>query len=298
MSNVISTLSGLVVPRKRGLVTRFVVAQPIAAIGLAVLILFCIAAIGADVLAPYDPTSLSYTDIFAPPSAAHWMGTDEFGRDIFSRILYGARTALTIGLVSSIVGCTVGALIGIASAYFGGIVDLVIQRIMDILLAFPIIILALVIVAALGQYKIGEVDVSLLIAIAIPAVPNVARVLRSSALSVRTMQYVDAAQALGFSTTRIILRHIAPNVIAPYLVLLTAYMGQAILLEASLSYLGLGVGEPTPAWGLMLSGTAADAFRDAPWQVLFPGLAISITVFGFNLFGDGLRDWLDPKFGD
>ena len=284
--------------KRRGPLAEFARTQPVAICGLAVLVIFVIAAIGADILAPYDPMQLSYRELYAPPSADHWMGTDEFGRDIYSRILYGARTALTVGLVSSLLGCTIGALIGTASAYFGGVVDMVLQRLVDILLAFPIIILALIVVTALGHHKIGPVDVSLLIAIALPAVPNVARVVRSAALSVCTLPYIDAARSFGFSHTRIILRHIVPNVTAPYLVMLTAYMGQAILLEATLSYLRLGVGEPTPAWGLMLSGAATDAFMEAPWQVIFPGLAISLTVFGFNLFGDGLRDWLDPKFNE
>ena len=167
---------------------------------------------------------------------------------------------------------------------------------MDILLAFPIIVLALVVVAALKTVVLFGIDINLIIAIAIPIVPRVCRVVRAAALSVRVMPYVDAARAAGYSDSRIIFRHMAPNVVAPYLIMFTAFMAQAILLEASLSFLGLGVTEPTPAWGLMLSGNAADFYREAPWMILFPGLAISLAVFAFNLFGDSLRDYLDPRF--
>jgi peptide/nickel transport system permease protein len=171
----------------------------------------------------------------------------------------------------------------------------VISSFIDIMLSFPIIVLALVVVAVLGKGQLFGIDFNLIGAIAIPVIPKVARVLRSSALAIREMPYIDAARAAGFSTTRIIFRHIVPNVTAPYLILFTAYVAQAILLEASLSFLGLGVTEPTPAWGLMLSGNAADFYREAPWMIIFPGVAISLAVFAFNLFGDALRDWLDPK---
>ena len=167
---------------------------------------------------------------------------------------------------------------------------------MDILLSFPIIVLALVVVAVLGKAPILGIDINLIVAIAIPIVPRVARVVRAAALSVRSMPYIDAARAAGYSHSRIIMRHMAPNLVAPFLIMLTAHIAQAILLEASLSFLGLGVTEPTPAWGLMLSGMANDLFRQAPWMILFPGIAISLAVFAFNLFGDSLRDWLDPKF--
>jgi peptide/nickel transport system permease protein len=186
--------------------------------------------------------------------------------------------------------------LGIASAYFGGRIDDWIQRFMDMLLAFPIIVLALVVVAALKTFILFGIDINLIVAIAIPIVPRVCRVVRAAALSVRVMPYVDAARAAGYSDSRIIFRHMAPNVVAPYLIMFTAFMAQAILLEASLSFLGLGVTEPTPAWGLMLSGNAADFYREAPWMILFPGLAISLAVFAFNLFGDSLRDYLDPRF--
>jgi peptide/nickel transport system permease protein len=254
-----------------------------------------LAAAFADLVAPYDPVAIDFGAMLAPPQAEHWLGTDAFGRDILTRIIYGARTALSIGFLSSFVGCSLGAIVGVASAYFGGKIDLVIQRFVDILLAFPIIVLALVVVAVLGRNLLAGIDLNLIVAIAIPILPKVARVVRAAALSIREMPYIDAARAAGYSHTRIIFRHMAPNIAAPYLIMLTAYVAQAILLEASLSFLGLGVTEPKPAWGLMLSGNASDFYREAPWMILFPGLAISLAVFAFNLFGDSLRDWLDPK---
>jgi len=188
-----------------------------------------------------------------------------------------------------------GAVIGVVSAYFGGKIDMIIQGVMDILLSFPIIVLALTVVAMLGQNIVFGVDINLIIAISIPMVPRVGRVVRASALAIRELPYIDAARAAGFTNTRIIFRHMVPNVVAPYLIMLTAYVAQAILSEASLSFLGLGVTEPTASWGLMLSGAAADFYQQAPWMIIFPGLAISLAVFAFNLFGDSLRDWLDPK---
>ncbi|MEX2165114.1 MAG: ABC transporter permease [Sulfuricaulis sp.] len=283
------------VPKRRHPVMAFIVNQPLGALGLLVIIVMCLAAAFANVVAPYDPLTLDYAQLLAPPSWSHLLGTDSFGRDVFSRVIYGARTALAVGFLSSILGSTLGAIIGVASAYFGGRTDLVIQRIMDVLLSFPIIVLALTVVAVLGKNIVLGIDINLIIAIGTPMVPKVARVVRSSALAIRELPYIDAARAAGFSHTRIIFRHIVPNVVAPYLIMLTAFVAQAILLEASLSFLGLGVTEPTPAWGLMLSGAAIDFYQQAPWMIIFPGVAISLAVFAFNLFGDSLRDSLDPK---
>jgi len=224
------------------------------------------------------------------PSSFHWFGTDAFGRDVFTRIIYGSRTALWIGFVSSFLGATLGALIGVTSAYFGGKIDLVLQRFMDLLLSFPLVILALVVVSLLGS---GMTNV--IFAITVPMVPRCALVVRSSALALREMPFVEAARALGFGPLHIIVRHMMPNVMAPYLIMLTAFLGQAILLEASLSFLGLGVTEPQAAWGLMLRGAAVEFAERAPWMAIYPGLAISLSVFAFNLFGDSLRDALDPK---
>lgn len=283
-------------PRRRRAALQFVMLQPLGAAGFVIIVLMAFAAAFAQWVAPYDPLEVDYGAMLAAPSAEHWFGTDAFGRDVLSRIIYGARTALAIGFLSSITGCVIGAIIGTASAYFGGRIDLVIQRFVDILLSFPIIVLALVVVTVLGKWQVFGIDMNLVCAIAIPIVPKVARVVRSSALAIREMPYIDAARAAGYTHTRIIFRHMVPNIVAPFLIMFTAFIAQAILLEASLSFLGLGVTEPTPAWGLMLSGNAADFYREAPWMILFPGLAISLAVFAFNLFGDSLRDWLDPKF--
>ena len=274
----------------------FCVKQPTGAIALLVLLGMLFAGVFAERIAPYDPIANDLAAMLQPPSAKHLFGTDPFGRDIFSRIIYGARTALIIGLSSAFLGCTLGAIIGAASAYFGGKIDNVIQRGIDLMLSFPLIVLALVVVALLGRWLVFGIDINLILAIAIPIVPQVARVIRSSALVIRNLPYVDAARIAGYSNARIVLRHMIPNLMAPFLIMLTAYIAQAILLEAVLSFLGLGVAEPTPAWGLMLSGSATDFFEEAPWIVIFPGLAISLAVFAFNLLGDALRDWLDPKF--
>jgi len=269
---------------------RFARQRSLGAAGAVVIFIMIFAALLADIIAPYDPLTTDYAAMFLPPDASHWFGTDAFGRDVFSRILHGSRTALWVGFSSSLFSATAGAILGVASAYFGGKIDLVIQRLMDLLLSFPLIVLALVVVAILGT---GIMNV--ILAIAIPMVPRCALVVRSSALSLRQTPFVDAARALGFSDARIIFRHMLPNVMAPYLIMLTAFLGQAILLEASLSFLGLGVAEPQPAWGLMLRGAAVEFAERAPWMAIFPGLAISLSVFAFNLFGDSLRDALDPK---
>ena len=280
----------------RRTVIDFCSQQPLGAISFVVICAMMFAGIFAELVTPYDPLAIDFASLLSPPSWEHWCGTDAFGRDICSRLIYGSRTALVIGFTSSFLGSSLGAVLGIASAYFGGKVDDWIQRFVDILLAFPLIVLALVVVAALRKFVVGGIDVNLIFAIAIPIIPRVARVVRAAALGVRVMPYVDAARAAGYSDTRIIFRHMAPNVTAPYLIMLTAFIAQAILAEASLSFLGLGVVEPTAAWGLMLSGNAADFFREAPWMILFPGAAISLAVFSFNLFGNSLRDYLDPRF--
>ncbi len=283
-------------PRRRGAVRRFLASQPVGTIGLCVVVLMAAAAAFADWLAPYDPLALGFDTALQPPSMEHLFGTDSLGRDIFSRVIFGARTALTIGVSASLVGCSIGALIGIASAYYGGLVDLVIQRLTDLLLALPIIVLAIVIVAIFGRSTSEGIDLNVIFAIAIAIIPNAARVIRSSALTIVTMPYVEAARASGLRNARIILRHIAPNVAAPFLILVSAYIAQSILLEAALSFLGLGVTEPQPSWGLMLSGNTSDFYREAPWMIVFPGLSITVTVLAFSLVGDSLRDWFDPKF--
>ena len=271
-------------------VLQFCRQRPLGAIGAGIILIMAFLAATANIIAPYDPLETDYGAMLAAPNSAHWLGTDAFGRDVLSRIIYGSRTALTVGLGASLIGATLGSLIGVASAFFGGRVDLLVQRVMDVFFAFPVIILALAVVAILGT---GAENV--ILAIAVPMVPRCARVVRSSALAIREMPYVDAARASGFGNGRIILRHMLPNVMATILIMATAFLGEAILLEASLSFLGLGVQEPVAAWGLMLRGAAVQFAESAPWMAIFPGLAISLAVFGFNLFGDSLRDALDPK---
>lgn len=263
---------------------------PVGAAGAAVIAAMLLAGLLAPQIAPYDPVAADFSAMFAPPGRAHWFGADAFGRDVLTRILYGARTAMLVGFGASVLGATLGGAIGVASAYFGGLTDVLVQRVVEVLLAFPIIILAMAIVSLIGAGT-GK----LILAIAVSFLPRAARVVRSSALGVRQMVYIEAARATGGGHAHIITRHMAPNVMAPYLVMLTAFLGQAILLEASLSFLGLGVSEPTPAWGLMLRGAAVDFATKAPWMAVFPGLAISLAVLAFNVFGDALRDHFDPR---
>jgi peptide/nickel transport system permease protein len=264
--------------------------QPLGVFGGAVVIIMVIMAVFAPWLSPYNPEANSFEHMLVPPGTEFFLGTDQFGRDLLTRIIYGARTALFVGAVAAGVGAFGGLVLGVGSAYFGGKIDLIFQRIMDVFMAFPLIIMALAVVAIFGT---GVQNV--IFAITIPFIPRCARVVRSNALAIREIPYVDAARAMGFSHLRIILRHMAPNVMAPFLIMLTAFVGQAILIEASLSYLGLGVQEPTPAWGLMLQGGAEEYVESAPWVAVFPGLAITLAVFGFNLFGDAVRDTLDPR---
>jgi peptide/nickel transport system permease protein len=264
--------------------------KPLGAAGAFVVLFFIVIAALADFITPYDPIKNSLESMHLAPDMAHWFGTDQFGRDILTRIIYGARTALLVGFCAAIIGSTLGLVLGVTSAYFGGLFDLIFQRVMDIFMSFPLIITSLAVVSIFGT---GTQNV--ILAITIPFIPRCARVVRSSALAVREIPYVDAARTLGFSHARIILRHMVPNVMAPYLIMLTAFMGQAILLEASLSYLGMGVQEPTPAWGLMLQGGAEEYAESAPWIPIFPGLAITLGVFAFNILGDAVRDTLDPR---
>jgi peptide/nickel transport system permease protein len=282
--------AGSGVPGWGAVVLDFARRRPLGAIGGAITLALCLVATFSTAIAPYDPFDTSFVDQLKPPSAQHWLGTDSFGRDVLSRLVYGSRTALKIGFGAAFVGSTLGALLGVVSAYFGGKVDLLLERLMDILISFPLLVLALAVVSALGNS-----DTNVIVAITIPIIPRVARVIRASALSIRQMPYVEAARCVGAVDARIVLRHMLPNVMAPYLILLTAFLGQAILSEASLSFLGLGVAEPTPAWGLMLRGASVQFVQQAPWLAVAPGVALSLAVFAFNLLGDSLRDHLDPR---
>jgi peptide/nickel transport system permease protein len=259
-------------------------------VGFVIMVLFVFAAVFADLICHYSPLTVDSAHALAPPSAQHWLGTDSFGRDVWARIIHGARISLAVGIGSTALGGFFGVIIGLASGYLSGWVDLVFQRITDIFQALPLLVLALVMAAALGPALDNTI-----VAIAIPLIPYTARVVRSNTLTLREQPFVEAARAVGMSEFRIAVRHVLPNTLAPLIVIATAQLGAAILTEASLSFLGLGVPEPHPSWGRMLSESAAEYVRTAPWLVIFPGIAISLAVFGTNLFGDALRDILDPR---
>ena len=264
--------------------------KPLGAAGGVAIFLLCLAAVLAPWIAPSDPYAVSYENALLPPGREFIMGTDNFGRDMFSRVVWGSRISLYVGLLAVGLGNTVGGLLGVISAYWGGKFDLIWQRFMDSLMAFPALILALVIVAMLGPSV-----TNCMLAIAVVRVPATGRVLRSAGLAVRENQYVEAARAMGCTDARIVLYHIIPNCVAPFIIVATAGLGSAIITEATLSFLGVGAPPPTPSWGAMLSGQSRQFIQMAPWLAIFPGVAITIAVFGFNLLGDALRDVLDPR---
>jgi peptide/nickel transport system permease protein len=266
---------------------------PLGVAGAVILVAFVLTAVFANVVAPLDPLSTNARASLAPPSRVYLMGADMMGRDVLSRMIHGARISLAVALGATCIGSGLGALLGLASGYLGGWFDLIVQRAGEVMQALPLLVMALVITASLGPSLTNTI-----VAIAIPLVPNVARVIRANVLSLRELNYIEAARAIGMGRSRIALVHILPNTLAPLIVLATAQLGSTILTEASLSFLGLGVPEPYPSWGRMLSESAAEYVRSAPWLVIFPGLAISLVVFGANLFGDALRDILDPRQGD
>ena len=263
---------------------------PLGAVGAVLVLLFVLTALFANVIAPHDPLSTNSRSSLATPGGTYWLGADFMGRDMFSRIVYGARISLAVAVGATLLGGILGVLIGLLSGFIGGWLDLATQRLMDIMQSLPLLVMALVMAASLGPSLENTI-----IAIAIPLVPSVARVVRSSTLSLREQPFVEAARAIGMGEIRIAVRHVLPNTLAPLIVLGTAQLGSAILTEASLSFLGLGIPEPYPSWGRMLSESAAEYVRTAPWLVIFPGVAISLTVFGTNLLGDALRDILDPR---
>ena len=263
---------------------------PLGAVGAVLVLLFVLTALFANVIAPHDPLSTNSRASLATPGGTYWLGADFMGRDMFSRIVYGARISLSVAVGATLLGGILGVVIGLMSGFLGGWVDLATQRLMDIMQSLPLLVMALVMAASLGPSLQNTI-----IAIAIPLVPSVARVVRSSTLLLREKPFVEAARAIGMGEIRIAVRHVLPNTLAPLIVLGTAQLGSAILTEASLSFLGLGIPEPYPSWGRMLSESAAEYVRTAPWLVIFPGVAISLTVFGTNLLGDALRDILDPR---
>ncbi|MCI6887427.1 MAG: ABC transporter permease [Lachnospiraceae bacterium] len=262
-----------------------------AMLGLAILVILALGAIFADVIADYDTKVIAQniSERLQGPSAAHWFGTDEFGRDIFARILHGSRVSLVVGLISVSVSLILGGSLGAFAGYYGGRVDMIIMRIMDIFLAVPSILLAITIVAALGTNL-----VNVMLAIGISGIPSFARIVRAAVLSVKDQEFVESARAIGTSNATIIFREILPNCMAPIIVQATLSVASAILSTASLSFIGLGVQPPAPEWGAMLS-SGRNFLRDAMHLTLFPGLAIVVTILALNLLGDGLRDALDPR---
>ena len=269
---------------------RFARRKPMGVVGAVIVCLLVVVAVFADQIAQHNPDRVRAVQRFLAPGSAFWFGTDDFGRDVFSRVVHGARISLRLGIFAVALGTSLGATVGMISGYLGGRIDLVIQRGMDALMAFPTLVLALAVVTALGASLHNVI-----VAVAITLIPASNRVVRSVALSVRETTYVDAARALGGSQRRVVFVHVLPNCFAPYVVIATANLGTAILAEASLSFLGLGVPPPTPAWGSMLSGASQNYLFRAPWMAIYPGAAISLAVFGFNMLGDAIRDVLDPR---
>lgn len=270
----------------RGFIRR----QPLALVAILVLIPMVLAAVSAPLTAPFDPQEQHYDARFQPPNATYWLGTDDFGRDLLSRVMWGARVSLSVAVLAVLAGHTVGALVGLVSGYFGSWIDLGLQRLMDALMAFPTLVLALAVVAATGPSLLNVV-----LAIAMVEIPRSSRVIRSAVLAIRSSAFIEAAEVTGARGIRVMLRHILPNCLAPYVVVATIGLAQAILVEASLSFLGLGVPPPEPTWGGMLSGAAQRYALRAPWMVLWPGLAICLVVYAFSLIGDMLRDEWDPR---
>ena len=264
--------------------------KPLGAVSAALLVVLVLTAIFADVLAPYDPLATQPEIRLAAPSRAHPFGTDDIGRDVLSRIIHGSRISLWVGLVAVGIGTAAGMVIGLLCGYCEGRLDLVMQRIMDAVQAIPALMLALAIISVLKPNTTNA-----MLAIAIVIIPGNSRIVRGTVLASKQNRYVEAAQAIGCKHPRIILTHILPNVTAPILIIASIWLGNAILIEATLSFLGLGTQPPTPSWGLMLSSTGRAFMEQAPWLAIFPGMAISLAVFAFNLFGDTLRDAWDPK---
>lgn len=271
-------------------IAQFVRRKPFGAAGAAVVLVFIMLALLAPVITPYDPQESLSGKRLLSPRADHWAGTDNIGRDLLSRLIEGARISLFVSICATVLGIGIGLLVGLVSGYAGGWVDAVMQRCVDVMQAFPGLILALALVAMLGA-SLRNV----LIAVAIGGIPTASRVVRSVVLSVKQEDFVIAARLLGASTPRIVLRHVLPNTMAPIIILASVGFGTAIIAEGSLSFLGLGIPPPTPSWGSMLSGPSRRFMTVAPWMAIFPGLAISLVIFGINVFGDALRDVLDPR---
>ena len=269
---------------------RFIRRSPMSAFWGLIAAAIIIMAVAAPVLAPYEPLKSDFRAMSKPPNERHYFGTDQIGRDVLSRVIYGSRASLTVALGAVLFGTTLGALWGLASGYFGGRFDILSQRVIEFLQSFPDLILAMAIAMALGA-GFGTV----IVAIAITRIPFGGRVIRAVVMSLKELSYVEAARGLGASHLRIMVRHILPQCVAPYLILATTHLGVAIIIEAALGFLGVGIPPPTPTWGNMLADSLNAGLVPPWWLVLFPGLAITITVLAFNLLGDGIRDILDPR---
>ena len=268
----------------------FVSRKPLGAAGAIIILIMAIMAVIGPYTTPWDDLEWNLSDKLEWPSAEHWLGTDDKGRDLYSRMMSGARISLLVGFLSVAFGSGSGGVIGVISGWYGGRTDNAIQRMMDALMSIPTLILAMAVTAALGTNLIN-----IIIAIGIVQIPRANRVVRSQVLAVKEAQYVDAARAIGAVNLRIMMQHIAPQCVAPWLIIATSALGIAILTEASLSFIGLGVPAPEPSWGGMLAGPGRDDFVRNPWMAIWPGLGLSLAVYSFNLFGDAIRDILDPR---
>ncbi len=264
--------------------------KPLGAIGGALLVILVLIALLSPLISPHDPYDINVDNILSSPNSEHWLGGDSLGRDVLSRLFYGGRISLFVGLVSIAIGISIGSFLGAVSAYFGGKVDLVVQRFVDAFIAFPGIILGLAIMAVLGSSVFN-----IIIALVLVLAPSAIRTVRSQALAVKEMDYVLAARALGANDLRIIVQHIIPNCMAIFIILFTLNLGYAIIVEATLTFLGVGVPPDVPSWGGMLAEGGIAYLKDAPWLAIAPGIALSLAVFGVNLFGDAMRDVLDPR---
>ena len=271
-------------------VSGFMSRKPLGAAGVAIIVIMVVMAAATPIITFYDPIEWNLSDKLESPSLTHWLGTDEMGRDLWSRMMMGARVSLLVGFASVAFGSTLGGVVGIVSGWYGGKIDQVVQRVMDALMSIPTLILALAVTAALGQSLFN-----IILAVGLVQIPRANRVVRSQVMAVKESQYVEGARAIGASNMRIMANHITPQCVAPWLIIATGALGIAILTEASLSFLGLGVQQPEPSWGGMLSGSARDWFVMAPWMAIWPGVGLSLAVYGFNLFGDAVRDVLDPR---
>jgi peptide/nickel transport system permease protein len=275
--------------RLDGLV-KFVRQKPLGAFGAAITLALVLMAVLHPWISTHDPNALSPNEVLAGPSSLHYFGTDNYGRDVYSRVMYGAWTSLQVSIIAVVLGTVLGAVIGVLSGYFGGATDMVLQRMVDAALAFPGLILAIALVGLVGP-SVKNVS----IAIGLVTFPSLSRIVRGPVLQIKGLPYVEAARATGATDLRIMLQHVLPNIASVIIVVATARFGSAILVESSLSFLGLGPPPPTPTWGAMLSGDAIYIMQTAWWLAVFPGLAITLVVLGFNLFGDALRDVWDPR---